>query len=303
MYFINTNWKHLQLLGVIFTTLEIHGTDIGISIFLTSHSHVVFAKDIATASIEFHLQQSCSCWTSPVGHSFSHAGMAQSPWLFPSQAEDPRWIQGKVLGSECLGQETITCFTFWHRKVWGCKVLLLAMGFSPPLLQCPCCSAQQVQWSGCSSCDMGSTMGLSSGHPGACHSSDGLHQDSAMNGIQRFPCASLAAPAVLCAGSLGWRLPGLVGATATGLAALLPRHCSAHMHQQLKSGCRESGSHHWAVLGREGWGWEHGGAEIPSQGACDEQGSLHKSLFLHKALMTLRGVAAGWNTKPSAAWS
>lgn len=32
MYFINTNWKHLQLLGVIFITLEIHGTDISISI-------------------------------------------------------------------------------------------------------------------------------------------------------------------------------------------------------------------------------------------------------------------------------
>lgn len=42
MYFINTNWKHLQLLTVTFITLEIHGTDIGTGIVhrLTCGHHI-----------------------------------------------------------------------------------------------------------------------------------------------------------------------------------------------------------------------------------------------------------------------
>ena len=56
-----------------------------------------------------------------------------------------------------------------------------------------------------------------------------LRQDGARRRRWRFlgPAANpLAAPAVLCAGSPGWHLPGLAGATATGLAgfaSLLPR--------------------------------------------------------------------------------
>lgn len=88
MYFINTNWKHLQLLTVTFITLEVHGTDIGSG---TAH-RLVCGQDIA-ADHTAQVSTASASHTRPVPTDPAPRGMDParpkvSPTL-PSWAQDP----------------------------------------------------------------------------------------------------------------------------------------------------------------------------------------------------------------------
>lgn len=116
-------------------------------------------------------------------------------------------------------------------------------------------------------------------------------------------------------GSLGWHLLGMVGTGMVGIAPLPPccagaRGCSgsgrsdAHVCQQLKPGCGESGWRHRAVAQAGGLRVSSSfqdrcavprgqGATAPVRGGCVAEGSSHESLFLREALMALWGAATG----------
>lgn len=90
MYFINTNWKHLQLLTVTFITLETHGTDPGSG----TAPRLTCGQDTAAGShgaTQPHTRgaepaELPRC-PSPAGHGSSHA--PRSPRLLPSWAQHP----------------------------------------------------------------------------------------------------------------------------------------------------------------------------------------------------------------------
>lgn len=61
MYFINTNWKHLQLLMVTFITLEIHGTDFGSALHISSRVLRTWLQGHTTLLSLTHVVTSQSC--------------------------------------------------------------------------------------------------------------------------------------------------------------------------------------------------------------------------------------------------
>lgn len=126
MYFINTNWKHLQLLTVTLVTLEVHGTDIGSG---TAHQ-LMCGQEVAAGShgaAQTHTHVSCRPGPAPrCSGPVRPQGLPNSslPGLRVSRCIQARIHREPGTGGACdllHCQQMKVCCSLGAVGLWGCS--------------------------------------------------------------------------------------------------------------------------------------------------------------------------------------
>lgn len=117
MYFINTNWKHLQLLTVTFITLETHGTEAGSGIaprLACGQDTAAGSQVLLSLTLVLPSQQSCPTNPAPRGtNPAMPQGLPSSslPGLSTPLASKPRytgsWAQRELAARSAASSEAL----------------------------------------------------------------------------------------------------------------------------------------------------------------------------------------------------